>query len=87
MDQHKLYLPLAITALIGYSLTFAARGQTTGYVETDLVVNRRVGAEPTLLDSDAITHIAKFFDPNLVNLGVSRNRARRRSGYLRAVPA
>ena len=67
MDQHKLYLPLAITALIGYSLTFAARGQTTGYVETDLVVNRRVGAEPTLLDSNGITHIAKFFDPNLVN--------------------
>ena len=34
----KHYRPLALTALIGYSLTFVAHAQTRGYLETDLVV-------------------------------------------------
>ena len=38
-----------------------------GYVETDLVVNQQRGGVPTLVDANGITHIAKFFDPNLVN--------------------
>jgi uncharacterized protein (TIGR03118 family) len=65
--MNKLYRPLALTALIGYSFGFVAHAQSGGYVETDLVVNRRVGAVPTLVDSNGITHIAKFFDENLVN--------------------
>jgi uncharacterized protein (TIGR03118 family) len=41
--------------------------KTDGYIETDLVVNHKVGTVPTLVDGNGITHIAKFFDPNLVN--------------------
>ena len=67
MNKHKLYQPLALTALIGCSVTFVADAQTGIYVETDLVVNKQVGAVPTLVDSNGVTHIAKFFDANLVN--------------------
>ena len=63
----KLNRPLALAALIGFSLTLIARAQPRGYVETDLVVNKEVGTVPTLVDSNGVTHIAKFFDPNLVN--------------------
>ncbi len=63
----KSYRPLALTALIGYSLTFVAHAQTRGYLETDLVVNKQAGAVPTMVDSNGITHVASFFDPNLVN--------------------
>lgn len=67
MNKRKLYRPLALTALIGYALTFVAHGRSGGYLETDLVVNKQVGAVPTSVDSNGITHIAKFFDPLLVN--------------------
>ena len=63
----KPYRPLALTALIGASMIFIAQAQTGGYVERDLVVNKQVNGVPTLVDSNGITHIASFFDPNLVN--------------------
>jgi len=45
------------------------------YVETDLVVNQRVGTVPTLTDANGIVHIAKFFDPHLVNpWGISESQ-------------
>jgi uncharacterized protein (TIGR03118 family) len=65
--NNALYRPLALTALIGSLLTFGGQAQTRGYAETDLVVNRQAGGVPTLVDSNGITHIASFFDPNLVN--------------------
>jgi uncharacterized protein (TIGR03118 family) len=74
------YRPLALAALTGFCLVSMAQAQTgnkdmdrdrngrqRGYVETDLVVNKQIGGVPTLLDSNGITHIAKFFDENLVN--------------------
>jgi uncharacterized protein (TIGR03118 family) len=42
-------------------------GRGDGYVETDLVVNKSVNNIPTLTDKNGIVHIAKFFDPNLLN--------------------
>ncbi|MGH9722550.1 MAG: TIGR03118 family protein [Bryobacteraceae bacterium] len=63
----RFYRPSVLTTLIGSLLTFAGHAQTRGYVETDLVVNRQAGGVPTLVDSNGITHIASFFDPNLVN--------------------
>jgi uncharacterized protein (TIGR03118 family) len=65
--MNKLHRPLALAALIGFSFPFITPAQTGGYAETDLVVNKIVGAVPTLVDSHGITHIAQFFDPNLVN--------------------
>ena len=66
MYIQKLFRPLALTALIGSSM-FIARAQPGKYGETDLVVNKQVNGIPTLVDSNGITHIAKFFDPNLRN--------------------
>ena len=54
-------------ALFACSFLFITHAKTSGYLETDLVVNQEVGTVPTLVDSHGITHIAKFFDPNLVN--------------------
>jgi len=75
--MNNFYRPLALAALSGLYLTSMAQAQTgtkdmdrdhhLGYVETDLVVNKQIGGVPTLLDSNGITHLAKFFDPNLVN--------------------
>jgi uncharacterized protein (TIGR03118 family) len=65
--MNKLHRPLALAALIGFSFPFSTPAQTGGYVETDLVVNKKVGAVPTLVDNHGVTHIAQFFDPNLVN--------------------
>lgn len=67
MTKHTLYWRLALTALIGYSLTFVAHAQSGRYVETDLVVNKQVGTVPALVDSNGVTLIAKFFDATLVN--------------------
>jgi uncharacterized protein (TIGR03118 family) len=67
MDKHKLFRVVALLPLIGLCSIPAAHAQTRRYVETDLVVNREVSGVPTLVDSNGITHIAKFFDPNLVN--------------------
>ena len=59
---------LALTALIGVSLAgYLIADKTGGYVETDLVVNQSVNGVPTLKDANGIVHIAKFFDPHLVN--------------------
>jgi uncharacterized protein (TIGR03118 family) len=65
--MNNVYRPLALAALIGSLLSFEGQAQTRGYQETDLVVNRQAGGVPTLVDSNGITHIASFFDPNLVN--------------------
>jgi uncharacterized protein (TIGR03118 family) len=59
---------VALVVLIGASLLgTTAAGVGTGYVETDLVVNRQVNNVPTLTDKNGIVHVAKFLDPNLVN--------------------
>ena len=74
----NFYRLVAHAALTGCYLTSMAQTQTgnsvddekghhRGYVETDLVVNKQIGGVPTLLDSNGVTHVAKFFDPNLVN--------------------
>src|SRR5437660_3444438 len=59
----------AFAALIGAAVLCAASGEgfAAGYVETDLVVNQQVNGVPTLTDSNGIVHVAKFFDPHLVN--------------------
>src|ERR1700681_3398243 len=44
--MNKLHRPLALAALIGFSFPFSTPAQTGGYVETDLVVNKKVGAVP-----------------------------------------
>jgi uncharacterized protein (TIGR03118 family) len=68
------YRLLALTAVIGICLTSMAQAQLANsadkaraYVETDLVVNKQNGGVPTLVDSNGITHTAKFFDAKLVN--------------------
>jgi len=64
--MNKLYRSFALMALIGHSIP-AAHAQARGYVETDLVVNKQAGSVPTLVDSNGVVHIAKFFDENLAN--------------------
>lgn len=62
----KSFLPLA--ALIGVCFVgYIAADINSGYVETDLVVNQSVNGVPTLIDANGLVHIAKFFDPQLVN--------------------
>jgi uncharacterized protein (TIGR03118 family) len=58
-----------IAALAGFVCLTAARaqGHKSGYIETDLVVNREMNGVPTLVDRYGFTHTAKFVDPNLVN--------------------
>jgi uncharacterized protein (TIGR03118 family) len=72
----KLHRPFALAAMTGFYLTSIAHAQYgsrddkelhRGYVETDLVVNRQIAGVPTLLDSNGITHVARFFDANLIN--------------------
>jgi uncharacterized protein (TIGR03118 family) len=79
--MNNRYRPLALAMLTAFYLTTWAqaqtsddtdrdrehRGQRRGYVETDLVVNKQIAGVPTLTDSNGITHVAKFFDENLVN--------------------
>lgn len=55
---------VGLSGLFFLVITHAKSG---AYNETDLVVNHKVGGVPTLVDSNGITHTAKFFDPNLVN--------------------
>jgi len=63
-----LHRHLALAALIGAALlATTTAGFAAGYVETDLVVNHQVNNVPTLTDKNGIVHVAKFFDPNLVN--------------------
>ena len=64
----NLRRPLALAALIGlFFLGRTAADKPAGYAETDLVVNKQVNNVPTLVDGNGIVHIARFFDPNLVN--------------------
>ncbi len=63
--MNKLCSSLALLALIGQIP--AAHAQPMGYLETDLVVNKKVGDVPTLVDGYGIVHIAAFFDQNLAN--------------------
>jgi len=64
----NVYRLVALAAIIGASvLGTAAADDHTGYVETDLVVNKQVNGVPTLTDGNGIVHVAKFFDPNLLN--------------------
>jgi uncharacterized protein (TIGR03118 family) len=65
--MNQFHRPLALAALIGFSIPFSMYGQSGGYAETDLVVNKKVNNVPTLVDGNGVTHIAQFFDPNLVN--------------------
>jgi uncharacterized protein (TIGR03118 family) len=58
---------LFCAALFGFLFLFSTQAKTGGYVETDLVVNKQVNSVPTLIDGNGHTHIAKVFDPNLVN--------------------
>ena len=58
---------LFCVALFGFLFLFSTQAKTGGYVETDLVVNKEVNSVPTLVDANGNTHIAKVFDPNLVN--------------------
>ncbi len=63
----KFRQPLAL-AFTGICLAgYIGADVIGGYVETDLVVNKSVKGVPTLKDANGIVHIAKFFDPNLVN--------------------
>ena len=73
--MNKRYRPFALAALTAVSLTTLLQAQSRnidrehhrGYAETDLVVNKQVDGVPTLLDSNGITHVGKFFDANLRN--------------------
>src|SRR5262245_17981438 len=64
MCIQKFFGLLTLTVLIGAS-TVVARAQPRKYAETGLVVNNPVNGVPTLVDSNGIPHIAKFFDPTL----------------------
>lgn len=62
------YRPFALAALTGFALAgYVAADFSGGYVETDLVVDQSAGGVPTLQDGNGVVHIAKFFDPHLVN--------------------
>ena len=66
MGNLQRYLALAAFSLCSL-LGASAAVYAAGYVETDLVVNQQVNNVPTLTDKNGIVHVAKFFDPNLVN--------------------
>ena len=57
---------LAVAAFFAVFLSGTVMAQN-GFVETDLVVNKLVNNVPTLTDGNGIVHVAKFYDPNLVN--------------------
>ena len=62
------YRLIALVALIGVSYVgYIAADFSGGYVETDLVVNKSVNGVPTLTDANGTVHVAKFFDPHLLN--------------------
>ncbi|MEO8025046.1 MAG: TIGR03118 family protein [Bryobacteraceae bacterium] len=63
----RQYRALALVALAVSLFPAAAYSQKGGYIESDLVVNRQAGSVPTLVDRYGLTHIAKFFDPHLIN--------------------
>ena len=62
------YRLIALVALIGVSFVgYIAADFSSGYLETDLVVNKSVNGVPTLTDANGTVHVAKFFDPHLLN--------------------
>jgi len=63
LQKYLALIALSLCSLLGTSAAVYA----AGYVETDLVVNQQVNNVPTLTDKNGIVHVAKFFDPNLVN--------------------
>src|SRR4030095_14005095 len=63
LQRHLALAALALVSLFAMPATVIA----AGYVETDLVVNQQVNGVPTLTDKYGIVHIAKFYNPNLVN--------------------
>src|SRR6266496_4128733 len=66
--MQKVYRQFILAAAIAIFLGGHIAADITGrYVETDLVVNKSVNGVPTLSDANGIVHIAKFFDPHLVN--------------------
>jgi len=67
-NMKKSYWAFALSALIVVFLAGSIAADVNGrYVETDLVVNKDVNGVPTLTDANGIVHIAKFFDPHLLN--------------------
>src|SRR4029453_12454660 len=66
MGKLQRHLALATLALVSL-FAMPASAFAAGYVETDLVVNQQVNGVPTLTDKYGNVHIAKFFDPHLVN--------------------
>ena len=63
LQRYLALVALSLCSLLGSPAAVYA----AGYVETDLVVNQQVNNVPTLTDKNGIVHVAKFFDPNLVN--------------------
>ncbi|TMG95122.1 MAG: hypothetical protein E6H73_06125 [Betaproteobacteria bacterium] len=63
LQRYRALVALSLCSLLGTPAAVYA----AGYVETDLVVNQQVNNVPTLTDKNGIVHVAKFFDPNLVN--------------------
>jgi uncharacterized protein (TIGR03118 family) len=64
----RSYRSFLLAALISVCLVGYIVADNTGrYVETDMVVNKSVNGVPTLIDGNGTVHVAKFFDPHLVN--------------------
>jgi uncharacterized protein (TIGR03118 family) len=63
LQRYLALVAFSLCSLLGTSAAVYA----AGYVETDLVVNQQVNNVPTLTDKNGMVHVAKFFDPNLVN--------------------
>jgi len=67
IQLNRRFWLLTLTASIVHSSIALSYAQTGGYVETDLVVNKQIGGVPTMVDKNGVVHVARFFDPNLVN--------------------
>src|SRR5689334_9817450 len=67
-SMKRSYRSFLLAALISVCLVGYIVADNTGrYVETDMVVNKSVNGVPTLIDANGTVHVAKFFDPHLVN--------------------
>jgi uncharacterized protein (TIGR03118 family) len=63
LQRHFVLAALTLVSLLGTTTAVSA----AGYIETDLVVNQQVNGAPMLTDANGIVHVAKFYDPRLVN--------------------
>ena len=63
LQRHFVLAALSLISLFGTATAVSA----AGFIETDLVVNQQVNGTPTLTDANGIVHVAKFYDPHLVN--------------------